>query len=195
MRYIFHFVLQFFFQKISIDTCLYIYIIFLFVGLISVICWFLHCRRESDQALWHFYWVWVFESLTWGVEMGVALQHLPQIIQWLAQVAIHFSTLTSGFRCFFCAPQPWGGKTVEKRVAVTWGFPYSFAGCSLSSCSFRYLSGTLFQFAFDESQNAAAWAQTKAMQKKRGRNPLHISAFTRTFSAHFLLRLVFCLHN
>lgn len=122
MRYIFHFVLQFFSQKISIDTCLYIYIynFFLFVGLISVICWFLHCRRESDQALWHFYWVWVFDSLTWGVEMGVAVQHLPQIIQWLAQVAIHFSTLTSGF-CFFffCAPQPWGGKTVEKRVAVT----------------------------------------------------------------------------
>lgn len=153
---------------------IYIYNFFLFVGLISVICWFLHCRRESDQALWHFYWVWVFDSLTWGVEMGVAVQHLPQIIQWLAQVAIHFSTLTSGFRCFFCAPQPWGGNTVEKRVAVTWGFPYSFAGCSLSSCSFRYLSGTLFQFAFNESQNAAAWAQTKAMQKNKGeKSPSH----------------------
>lgn len=86
----------------------------------------------------------------------------------LFHINIRFSLI------FFCAPQPWGGNTVEKRVAVTWGFPYSFAGCSLSSCSFRYLSGTLFQFAFDESQNAAAWAQTKAMQKNKGeKSPSH----------------------
>lgn len=176
---------------------IYIYIIFfLFVGLISVICWFLHCRRESDQALWHFYWVWVFDSLTWGVEMGVAVQHLPQIIQWLAQVAIHFSTLTSGFRWFFFVPpnrgveKPWKSEWRSLEVFHTPSRAVRFPPALLGICLALFFNLPLMSHKMPLHE-----LKQKQCKKIRGRNPLHISAFTRTFSAHFLLRLVFCLHN
>lgn len=189
MRYIFHFVLQFFSQKISIDTCLYIYIynFFLFVGLISVICWFLHCRRESDQALWHFYWVWVFDSLTWGVEMGVAVQHLPQIIQWLAQVAIHFSTLTSGFRWFFFVPPnrgveiPWKSEWRSLEVFHTPSRAVRFPPAHLGICLALFFNLPLMSHKMPLHE-----LKQKQCKKKGGEIPftfLHSPAlFPPTFS-------------
>jgi len=76
----------------------------------------------------------VFDSLIWGVKVGVAVQHLPQIIQRLAQVAIHFSTLTSSF-----CPQHSGGKKKRwKSERLEWRslevFPAHFSPALFAIC-------------------------------------------------------------